>query len=228
MKSITKFVGLDVSKESISVAVADVGRGAPRYFGSIPNTSEAIRKLIGQLGKGVHLEVCYEAGPTGYGLYRQLTAMEISCMVVAPSLSTLESQLGWTQGDGTNLGSNWTSTLNSDQSYYTYSVMPNPTPADVFVDTATTVGLSDIGNIDNIYGYLPGYKSVWYLGYTYHYVTGYAYSGYGYGTASSQDVTWYDESDINSYGHHITNSVATLQGLEGSSKPGLNFQGVIS
>ncbi|PWI57089.1 hypothetical protein [Sulfoacidibacillus thermotolerans] len=145
-----------------------------------------------------------------------------------PSLSTLESQLGWTQGGGTNLGSNWTSTLNSDQSYYTYSVMPNPTPSDVFVDTATIVGLSDIGNIDNIYGYLPGYKSVWYLGYTYHYVTGYAYSGYGYGTASSQDVTWYDESDINSYGHHITNSVATLQGLEGSSQPGLNFQGVIS
>ena len=145
-----------------------------------------------------------------------------------PSLSTLESQLGWTQGGGTNLGSNWTSTLNSDQAYYTYSVITNPTPADVFVDTATTVGLNDIGNIDNIYGYLPGYKSVWYLGYTYHYVTGYAYSGYGYGTASSQDVTWYDESDINSYGHYITNSVATLQDLEGSSQPGLNFQGVIS
>ncbi|PWI52055.1 hypothetical protein, partial [Sulfoacidibacillus thermotolerans] len=38
---------------------------------------------------------------------------------------------------GTNLGSNWTYTLNSNQSYYTYSVMPNPTPSDVFVDTAT-------------------------------------------------------------------------------------------
>lgn len=86
MNHITKFVGLDVAKESIAVGVADSGRGTPRYFGSIPNTVEAVRKLIERLGKDVHLEVCYEAGPTGYGLYRLLRAMDISCMVVAPSL----------------------------------------------------------------------------------------------------------------------------------------------
>ncbi|GMA64859.1 IS110 family transposase [Alicyclobacillus fastidiosus] len=86
MKDSTKFVGLDVSKDSIAVGIADIGRGAPRFFGTITNNPEAIRKLVRQLGNDVQLEFCYEAGPTGYGLYRQLTKMGLSCMVVAPSL----------------------------------------------------------------------------------------------------------------------------------------------
>lgn len=86
MQNTTKYVGLDVSKEMIAVAVADAGREAPRSLGNIENTPEAIRKLMNKLGNGAKLEVCYEAGPTGYGIYRQLTMMGISCMVVAPSL----------------------------------------------------------------------------------------------------------------------------------------------
>lgn len=87
MKHITKYVGLDVSKESIAVAVAENGRGEARFVGTIPNTVEAIRKLVRQLsGENVQLEFCYEAGPTGYGLYRLLRAMDLSCAVVAPSL----------------------------------------------------------------------------------------------------------------------------------------------
>ena len=87
MKSITKFVGLDVSKEKIAVAVADEGRGEPRFIGMFPHTVEAVRNLVRQLdGEGVKLEFCYEAGPTGYGLYRLLHAMDVSCTVVAPSL----------------------------------------------------------------------------------------------------------------------------------------------
>lgn len=86
MKDGIKFVGLDVSKEFIAVGIADEGRDVPRFFGNIVNTPEAIRKLVRQLGKASHLEVCYEAGPTGYGLYHQLRSMEISCIVVAPSL----------------------------------------------------------------------------------------------------------------------------------------------
>lgn len=86
MKDSTKFVGLDVSKDSISVGVADAGREAPRYLGKIANTPEAVRKLVGQLGEDSHLEICYEAGPTGYWLYRHLKQMDISCIVVAPSL----------------------------------------------------------------------------------------------------------------------------------------------
>lgn len=87
MKIITKFVGLDVSKEKIAVAVADEGRKDPRFVGMIPHTVEAIRNLVRQLDdEGVRLEFCYEAGPTGYGLYRLLRAMDLACTVVAPSL----------------------------------------------------------------------------------------------------------------------------------------------
>ncbi|GMA59936.1 transposase [Alicyclobacillus fastidiosus] len=87
MKTITKFVGLDVSKESIAVAVADEGRGEPRYIGMFPHTVEAVRSLVHRLASdGVELEFCYEAGPTGSGLYRLLRAMDMPCTVVAPSL----------------------------------------------------------------------------------------------------------------------------------------------
>jgi transposase len=46
MQDTTKYVGLDVSKEKISVAIADAGREAPRFWGTIPHKQEAIRKLI--------------------------------------------------------------------------------------------------------------------------------------------------------------------------------------
>nr|CDQ31673.1 Transposase IS116/IS110/IS902 family protein [Virgibacillus halodenitrificans] len=81
-----KYVGLDVSKEKIAVAVADEGRSKARYIGMINYTVEAIRKLIKKLGEPEQLEVCYEAGPTGYGLYRLLKSMDIHCEVIAPSL----------------------------------------------------------------------------------------------------------------------------------------------
>lgn len=87
MKDNTKYIGLDVSKEKISVAIADTGRGKPRYFGEISNTPEAIRKMIKKLGTPGHqLKVCYEAGPTGYGIYRFLMSLEVDCEVIAPSL----------------------------------------------------------------------------------------------------------------------------------------------
>ncbi len=87
MNDITKFVGLDVSKDTISVAVADSGRAEARFVGHYPNTLESIKKIVHQLGgESVRLEFCYEAGPTGYGLYRLLRAMNLACMVVAPSL----------------------------------------------------------------------------------------------------------------------------------------------
>lgn len=86
MQDITKFVGLDVSKDSISVAIADAGREAPRYFGEIPHAPEAVRKLLLKLGKVTEIEACYEAGPTGYGLQRLLTKLGVRCIVVAPAL----------------------------------------------------------------------------------------------------------------------------------------------
>ncbi|MGG1680319.1 IS110 family transposase [Neobacillus sp. NRS-1170] len=86
MKDVQKFVGLDVSKEMISVAVADEGRGEPRFHGNIPNNAESVRKLMKKLGNPENLHVCYEAGSTGYSLFRLLFSMEIDCIVVAPTL----------------------------------------------------------------------------------------------------------------------------------------------
>jgi transposase len=79
------FVGLDTSKKTISVAVADEGReGEVRFVGDIENTPETVRRLVTKLaGKHRRLAFCYEAGPTGYGLYRQLGH---DCAVIAPSL----------------------------------------------------------------------------------------------------------------------------------------------
>ena len=86
MKDIQKFVGLDTSKDSIAVAIADPGRGEPRFHSTIPNKPENIRKLMKKLGNPKNLLVCYEAGSTGYGIYRLLLSMDIECIVVAPTL----------------------------------------------------------------------------------------------------------------------------------------------
>jgi transposase len=86
MNDNTKYVGLDVSKKKIAVAVADAGRSEPRYIGMIDYSVEAIRKVMKKLGDSEQLQVCYEAGPTGYGLYRLLKSMDINCDVIAPSL----------------------------------------------------------------------------------------------------------------------------------------------
>jgi transposase len=86
MQYATKFIGLDVSKEKISVAIAEAGREEPRFYGTIPHTPEALRKLIKQLGEVSTLSFCYEAGPTGYETYRWIESMGASCVVIAPSI----------------------------------------------------------------------------------------------------------------------------------------------
>jgi transposase len=84
----TIFVGLDVHKAAISVAIARNERdGEVRHWGTIPNRTDHIRKLAGKLaGERRHLRFCYEAGPCGYGLHRHLTELGPDCVVVAPSL----------------------------------------------------------------------------------------------------------------------------------------------
>ena len=82
----TVFVGLDVHKATISAAIAEDGRSHPTAIGVIANEPEAVRKLFGGLRQRfTDIHVAYEAGPTGYGVQRQLTAMGIDCRVVAPS-----------------------------------------------------------------------------------------------------------------------------------------------
>ena len=80
-----RHVGLDVHAETIAVAVAEPD-GSVRELGLIRNRPEAVRKLVAKLGPAAQLRVCYEAGPTGYPLYWQLTALGVHCDVIAPSL----------------------------------------------------------------------------------------------------------------------------------------------
>ncbi len=90
MKKSIRLVGLDVHKDSISVALAEDGRGGEvRYMGTIGTTTAALDKLVARLsGDGAELRLCYEAGPCGYGVHRHLTAIGEDCVVVVPSLKT--------------------------------------------------------------------------------------------------------------------------------------------
>ena len=85
MKEKVRFLGLDVHAETIAVAVAEAD-GEIRSLGTMANREESIRKLIKKLGAPEHLRACYEAGPTGYVLYWQLTQLGVECAVVAPTL----------------------------------------------------------------------------------------------------------------------------------------------
>jgi transposase len=84
-ESTTRFLGLDVHKATIAVAVAEAS-GPTVLYGTIANDPGAVRKLVNQLGHQAQLIAAYEAGPTGYTLHRQLTSLGVDCQVVAPSL----------------------------------------------------------------------------------------------------------------------------------------------
>ncbi|MFQ8067366.1 IS110-like element ISEc45 family transposase, partial [Escherichia coli] len=86
-ENIAAYIGLDVHKETLAVAIAAPERlGEVRYYGTINNEAQAVRRLFQKL-QGLYGNIlsCYEAGPCGFGLYHQLTAMNIKCQVIAPS-----------------------------------------------------------------------------------------------------------------------------------------------
>src|SRR5574337_986978 len=86
MKKATRFLGLDVHADTIAAAIAEDGRdGEVRTLGVIANEPGAVRRLVQKLGKD-GLRACYEAGPTGYTLYWQLTSLGVDCEVIAPTL----------------------------------------------------------------------------------------------------------------------------------------------
>jgi transposase len=83
------FVGIDTSKLRHAVAIAQGGRGGEvRFLGEIEATDAAVTKLVRRLAaKHGKLFFCYEAGPTGYGLYRLIKELGSDCVVVAPSMT---------------------------------------------------------------------------------------------------------------------------------------------
>src|SRR5712691_4694786 len=88
MTELTLFIGLDVHKKTISVAVVEAAAGAAvRFYGTIANTPDSVRTLCKKLSRdGQQQHFCYEAGPCGYGVHRQLTRLGHRCDVVAPAL----------------------------------------------------------------------------------------------------------------------------------------------
>lgn len=87
-KHTIKYVGLDVHKETIVIAIADEERqGEIRDYGTVPHTLDALDKFLRkQISQGVKLRCVYEAGPTGFGLYHYLTGNGVDCIVTAPSM----------------------------------------------------------------------------------------------------------------------------------------------
>jgi hypothetical protein len=90
------YVGLDVDKEGIVVAVAEGGPlGEIREYGRIANTAAALNRLLSKFGgEGVSLRFCHEAGPCGYGIQRHLSGYGHECVVVAPSLIPRRAAIG--------------------------------------------------------------------------------------------------------------------------------------
>ncbi len=99
MNKCSAYVGLDVHKDTIAVAVALPGREAPVYRGEIKNQRKSLLRLIRSLSP--HAEVlsfCYEAGPCGYGVYREIIDTGHYCEVVAPSLMALVKKVVFEEG----------------------------------------------------------------------------------------------------------------------------------
>jgi transposase len=90
MKAITLYLGLDVHKDSITIAIAEAGpKGEIRLFGTITNDMHALEKALTRVRKahvGAQLEIAYEAGPCGFGIARRLKQLGVPCIVAAPSL----------------------------------------------------------------------------------------------------------------------------------------------
>ncbi|PZR54021.1 MAG: IS110 family transposase, partial [Stutzerimonas stutzeri] len=82
------FVGIDVAKSRNAIAIADGVRGGEvRFLGEVDASPDAMRRVVQRIiAKHERAHFCYEAGPTGYGLYRLITGMGHPCDVVAPSL----------------------------------------------------------------------------------------------------------------------------------------------
>src|ERR1700730_1387809 len=86
MEEVSKVhVGLDVHKDSISIGVAEPGRAPGRMIGKIAHDVNKLLRLLVKVGAEGGVHIVYEAGPTGYGLQRALSARGYECEVIAPA-----------------------------------------------------------------------------------------------------------------------------------------------
>jgi transposase len=85
MSDSTLFVGLDVHAKTIAIAVAEQGRAEPKYLSTTTNDLTRLLKVLDRLGPRADTHCAYEAGPTGYGLQRELSKAGFRCDVIAPS-----------------------------------------------------------------------------------------------------------------------------------------------
>lgn len=86
MKATVRYVGLDVHKDTIVMAVAEAGTQPAEIYATLANDPAAVLSRLRKLGPLGSMVVCYEAGPTGYELYRFLNAAGVRCHVIAPSM----------------------------------------------------------------------------------------------------------------------------------------------
>ena len=83
----TTYVAIDDSKRTLVVGILRPGDGEPELR-EIPNEPKVLRRLVERLTRGGAVRACYEAGVSGYDLYRQdLTVLGVACQVVAPALT---------------------------------------------------------------------------------------------------------------------------------------------
>ncbi len=87
MRKLNTFVGLDVHKNSIDVAIANAGRNAEvRHYGTIGGGLDDLERLLKKIATaGRELHFVYEAGPCGYEIFRSLTDKGFDCAVVSPA-----------------------------------------------------------------------------------------------------------------------------------------------
>ncbi|MFO1466827.1 MAG: IS110 family transposase [Steroidobacteraceae bacterium] len=98
-ETIISYVGLDIHKDSIAIAVAEAGRAAPRFIGTTPSELAVLCKALTRCAKRDRTLVVYEAGPCGYGWARHLIRQGWRCEVISPAHITRKAAEKRTKND---------------------------------------------------------------------------------------------------------------------------------
>ncbi len=87
MKDVSTYVGIDAHKKDLFIAML-IGDGRTPVTWTVPNDANAVRRLVRKLEREAPgpVQCCYEAGPCGYALQRQMTTARVRCQVIAPAL----------------------------------------------------------------------------------------------------------------------------------------------